>query len=163
MTTQTTYGERIGAPSAGTIAGQMDNARVSTGICETASPGIGFGLAVSQGTLSDQGVVLGGTLAGFRGVSVKDIALEAASASVDHFLPPNSLSVLESGDIWVKPNAAVAANDAVYFVAATGLFSNSATTPSTALGPIKGARWKTAASANEPAILSLPTYSQKSG
>jgi hypothetical protein len=157
MATQTTYSERQSPPTAGTIAGNRHRANVSTGICETASPGIPFGRAVSQGTLSDEGVVIGGTVAGLRGCSVKEITTPAGQGDV--FLPPNTLGVLEGGDIWVAPREAVAAGDPVYFVAATGIWSNNATG---AVGPVKGARFKTTCGANGMAILSLPTTSQKS-
>jgi hypothetical protein len=149
MATQTTYSETMAAPGPGTVAGQMDNARVVTGICETASPGIPFGRAVSQGSASDQGVLIGGTLAGFRGVSVRDVTL-AHTDVVDAFLPPDSLAVLESGDIWVEPTVAVNANDVVWFNATTGTFNKS-----TGLGPIPGAKWKTSCGIGGRAILSL--------
>jgi hypothetical protein len=153
-TTQTVYNERMAPPSPGTLAGQVDNARITTGICETASPGIPFGRAVSQGALSDQGVIIGGSLAGFRGVSVRDVALSVTGRTVlDAFLPADSLSVLEEGDIWVEPNEAVTAHAAVYFVAATGLFSDNA---SGAIGPIPGAYWKTSCGIGGRAILALP-------
>lgn len=155
MTTQTTYSERIAAPMPGVIAGNMDNARTTTGICETAAPGIPFGRAVSQGTLSDQGVVLGGSLAGFRGVSIRDVTLrgDVASANLDKYQPPNSMGVLEAGDIWVEPNEAVTAHAAVYFVAATGIFSDNA---SGAIGPIPGAYWKTSCGVGGRAIVAIP-------
>jgi hypothetical protein len=153
MTTQTTYSERIAPNTPGTLAGQVNEARITTGICETASPGIPFGRAVSQGSLSDQGVIIGGSLAGFRGVSVKDINLPAGRTVLDAFLPPDSLSVMEDGDIWVEPNEAVTAHAAVYFVAATGLFSDNA---SGAVGPIPGAYWKTSCGVGGRAILSIP-------
>jgi hypothetical protein len=142
-------------PSPGTLAGQVNEARITTGICETASPGIPFGRAVSQGTLSDEGVVLGGSLAGFRGVSIRDITLrgDVASADLDHYLPPNSVGCMESGDIWVEPNEAVTAHAAVYFVAATGIFSDNA---SGAVGPIPGAYWKTSCGVGGRAIVSIP-------
>lgn len=153
MVTQSTYSERMAPPSPGTIAGMMDTARTTTGICETASPGIPFGRAVSQGTLSDEGVVLGGTLAGFRGVSIRDITLRGDLPVLDAYLPPNSVGVLESGDIWVEPNEAVTAHAAVYFVAATGLFSDNA---AGALGPIPGAYWKTSCGVGGRAIVAIP-------
>lgn len=152
-TTQTSYSERIAPNVPGTLAGQVNEARITTGICETASPGIPFGRAVSQGSLSDQGVIIGGSLAGFRGVSVKDINLPAGRADIDAFLPPDSLSVMEDGDIWVEPNEAVSAHAAVYFVAATGVFSDNA---SGAVGPIPGAYWKTSCGVGGRAILSIP-------
>jgi hypothetical protein len=154
MTTQTSYSERMAPPAPGTIAGNMDTARVITGICETASPGIAFGRAVSQGTLSDEGTILGGTLAGFKGVSVRDVTLrgDVATADLDKYQAPNSMAILESGDIWVEPNEAVTAHAAVYFVAATGLFSDNA---SGALGPIPGAYWKTSCGIGGRAIVSI--------
>src|SRR5215218_6480978 len=126
MTTQTAYNERMAPPSPGTLAGQVDSARTTTGICETASPGIAFGRAVSQGTLSDEGVILGGSLAGFRGVSIRDVTVRGDNGSVDHYLPPDSMGVMESGDIWVEPAGAVVAHAALYFAAATGLFDDAA-------------------------------------
>jgi hypothetical protein len=155
MTTQTTYSERMAPPAPGTLAGQVNEARITTGICETAAPGIAFGRAVSQGTLSDEGVILGGSLAGFRGVSVRDITLrgDVATANLDKYQPPNSMAVMESGDIWVEPNEAVTAHAAVYFVAATGLFSDNS---SGAVGPVPGAYWKTSCGVGGRAILSIP-------
>lgn len=155
MTTQTSYSERMAPPAPGTLAGQVDSARITTGICETASPGIPFGRAVSQGSLSDEGVILGGTLAGFRGVSIRDVTLrgDVASADLDKYQAPNSMGVMESGDIWVEPNEAVTAHAAVYFVAATGVFSDNS---SGALGPIPGAYWKTSCGVGGRAIVSIP-------
>lgn len=154
MTTQTSYSERMAPNPPGTIAGHMDAARVTTGICETAAPGIPFGRAVSQGTLSDEGVVLGGTLAGFRGVAIRDITSrgDKATANLDKYQPPESMGVLEEGDIWVEPNEAVTAHAAVYFVAATGIFSDNA---SGALGPIPGAYWKTSCGIGGRAIVAI--------
>lgn len=150
MTTQTTYNERIAPNGPGVVAGNMDNAKVTTGICETASPGIPFGRAVSQGTLSDEGVVLGGSLIGFRGVSIRDVTLRGDLAVVDAYLPPNGAGVLERGDIWVEPTVAVLAHDPVWFNATTGTFNKS-----TGIGPLPGAYFKTSCGIGGRAILSL--------
>lgn len=152
MTTQTTYSERMAPPSPGTIAGQ--DYQTDTGICEQASPGIPFGRAVSQGSLSDQGVILGGTAAGFRGLSVRDITLRGDLAVVDAYLPPNSVGLLTEGPMWVEPATAVSANDAVYFNGTTGQLSNNAS--GTQL--IKGARWKTSCGVGGRAIVEIPRY-----
>jgi hypothetical protein len=154
MTTQTSYSERIAPPGPGTIAGNMDNARVATGICESAAPGIPFGRAVQVGTLSDQGRLLGAAdLTAFRGISIRDITLrgDVASASLDHYLPPNSMGVLESGEIWVEPSVAVAITDPVHFDATTGIFKASG-----GVGPIVGAKWKTSCGVGGRAIVQLP-------
>lgn len=156
MTTQTSYSERIAPPGPGTVAGNFDNARTSTGICETAAPGIPFGRAVgvASSPVSDQGRVLGAAdLAHFRGVSIKDITLrgDVASANLDHYIPPNSMGVLESGEIWVEPAVAVAVTDPVHFIAATGIFTNTGN-----IGPIVGAKWKTSCGVGGRAIVQLP-------
>lgn len=152
MATQTSYSERMAPPMAGVVAGQMDNARTTTGICETASPGIPFGRAVSQGSASDQGVIIGGTLAGFRGVTIRDVTLrgDRAADELDAYQVPDNVGILESGDIWVEPTVAVAANDVVWFNATTGTFNIS-----TGIGPIPGARFKTSCGIGGRAILSL--------
>lgn len=130
MTTQTTYKERLAPLSPGHIAGTDYDTR--TGICETASPGIPFGRAVSQGTLSDQGRIIGGALATLKGISVYDATLRVEQA--DAYVAPNSMGVLERGGIWVEPTVAVVANDPVWFNATTGTFNKS-----TGVGPIPGA------------------------
>jgi hypothetical protein len=104
MAVQSTYRENLLDNSPGTMQGSDHN--TETGICETASPGIPFGRAVSQGSESDQGVIIGGSLAGFRGVS-QDVTL---GAEQDAYLPPNNVG-FSSGTIWVEPNEAVAADD----------------------------------------------------
>jgi hypothetical protein len=153
MATQTTYSERMLDNSPGTIQGSDHESE--TGICETAAPGgIPFGVAVSQGTLSDQGVVIGGSLAGFRGVAAKVVTL---GAEQDKYLPPNNMTILHKGTIWVEPNEAVTADAAVYFVAATGVFSDNA---AGAVGPIKGARWKTSCGIGGRALLQLSGHNK---
>lgn len=155
MATQTTYTTNIAPPGPGVVAGAMESAKITTGIAETASPGIPFGRAVSQGTLSDYGVVLGGTLAGFRGVSVRDITLRGDQAVVDAYLPPNSVGVLESGDIWVEPGEAVLAHDPVFFNLTTGVFFK-ATAGGISATALIGAYFKTACGIGGRAILSMP-------
>lgn len=149
---QTTYNETMKDNSPGTVAGNFDNARTSTGTCETVA-GIGFGLAVSRGTLSDRGTIIGGTLTAFRGCSIKDATLSPANG--DKYAQYNSMGVLESGEIWVEPAVAVDITDPVHFDGTTGVWSNTG-----GIGPVLGARWKTSCGAGGRAILQLPTYQQ---
>jgi hypothetical protein len=149
---QNSYQEGMDDNTPGTIAGNFDNARTSTGTCETEA-GIGFGLAVARGTESDRGCVLGGAITDFRGCSIKDTTL--VSATPDKYLPPNSMGVLESGEIWVEPSVAVAIGDPVHYDATTGVFKISGGS-----GPVVGARWKTSCGIGGRAILQLPTYGQ---
>lgn len=152
MPTQTTYSTNIAAPQPGVLAGNVDNARIATGICETAAPGIPFGRAVQVGTLSDQGRLLGvAAAAAFRGVSLRDVTLRGDLATLDAYIPPNSLGVLESGEVWVEPGEAVAITDPVYAVPATGVFMK--TVGSNVL--IANARWKTSCGVGGRAILQL--------
>lgn len=153
-TTQTTYAMNISPPPPGTIAGQMDSAKTTTGIAETASPGIPFGRAVSQGALSDAGIILGGTLAGFRGISVRDITLPGNRAVLDAYLPPDSAGVLEEGDIWVEPGEAVLAHDPVFFHLTTGVLMK-ATAAGISATALPQCYFKTACGIGGRAIVSI--------
>lgn len=149
-TVQATYRERIAPAVAGLMSGSDWNA--DTGICETAA-GIGFGLAVSQG-VADKGIILGGTRLGFRGVSIRDVTLVHPLAQLDKYSEHENMGVMTEGKIWVAPAVAVAANDPVHFVAATGVFTNTGNQ-----GPINGARWVTSAAGNgDLALLELSGY-----
>jgi hypothetical protein len=151
MAVQTTYSERMSPNSPGTIGGSDYD--TVTGLCETAAPGgIPFGRAVGQGTLSDKGVVLGGSSTTFRGVSLKDATL---GAEQDVYLPPNNVGVLTKGEIWVEPGVAVTPQDPVHFNASTGVFAISGGT-----GPIKGARWVTSCGIGGRALLYLSGYAR---
>lgn len=144
MAIQTTYSENIDAARAGLVAGcDFD---VESGIVEDAA-GIGFGLAVAQGT-ADKGITVGGTTTTFRGVSVRDVT---AGAEQDKNTQYQNIGVLVRGEIWVSPSGTVNANDAVYFTAATGRFS--ATSGGNVL--VKGARWMDSASADGFARIKL--------
>lgn len=152
MAVQSTYSERMLDNSPGTMQGSDYDTK--TGICETADPGIPFGVAVCQGVDSDQGVIKGNALATFLGCSLKDATL---GAEQDAYLPPNNVGYMSRGTIWVHPKDAVVADAAVYFDASTGLFDDDATGN---VGPIAGARWVTScgAGANERALLQLSGY-----
>ena len=128
MSVQDTYTARIEKARAGMIAGSDFNTK--TGICETVA-GIGFGLAVSQGANSDQGVVLGGA-SKLLGVSVRDITL---GAEIDAYPRYANVGYLSRGQIWVSPAVSVVPQDAVTYDSATGRFSN------TGGVAVPGAKW----------------------
>lgn len=107
-----------------------------TRIPETVA-GIGFGLAVSQGTTA-RGVIIGGTTAGFIGVTYRDITLMAACGFIDLYPQYANAGVMVRGDVWVAVEAAVAIGAAVIFNATTGQFG--AATGQT----ITNAKWMTA-------------------
>lgn len=130
MTTvvQTNYFPTIRPGFAGMIA-DMTNASVNTRICETAA-GIGFGLAVGQGT-GDKGVVLGG--ASFVGISIKDITMNGVPldprsntlGTLDTYPQNFNMGVMTRGHIWVQPMGIVAAHGNVYYSTSTGQFAGS--------------------------------------
>ncbi|PWT71217.1 MAG: hypothetical protein C5B60_11175 [Chloroflexi bacterium] len=128
---QTDYAPQIRAGVNGLIADEVDNS-VQTYVVETAA-GIGFGLAVSQG-VNDIGCIVGGTLAKFLGITRRDMTLALAPVDplsstplpLDTYGQRTNAGVMSRGHMWVVPGATVAAADPVYFVAATGQLTNSA-------------------------------------
>jgi hypothetical protein len=147
MAVQTTYSENMRAGLPGLVVGSDYD--IDTGNCETAA-GLAFGIAVSQGA-ADKGVIIGGTRAGFRGITVRDVTLE--SDQLDKYAQYQNVGVLTRGKIWVTVAAAVAAHDPVHFVAATGVLTNTG-----AEGPVNGARYVTSAAINGLALVELKGY-----
>lgn len=145
---QSAYSERQAVAFAGQ-PGTMVPYNIDTRNCETAA-GIGFGVACGQGAAT-KGAVLGGTLATFVGVSVRDITLVASGGgTVDEYAENENMGLLTMGDIWVAPSVAVAITDPVHYDATTGVFAISGGS-----GPIVGARWMTPAGSGELALLRL--------
>jgi hypothetical protein len=129
------------------------NWSADTRIIETAA-GIGFGLAVSQGT-NDDGCVIGGSAP--VGVTRADPTLAradlapATSPGIDIYRQYDNAGVLTMGDIWVFAYASISpATATVVFEAATGKFGIAGTT-------YPNARWMTTAvgSAGTPVLAVL--------
>lgn len=140
---QAAYAENMVDGIAGMV-GTMVPSNADTRNCETAA-GIGFGLACGQGS-ADKGAVLGGTLANFVGVSVRDVTL--VNDVADEYQQNQSMSVHTDGDIWVQTSVAVAVGDPVHYDATTGIFQITGGS-----GPIVGARYMKAAAAGRPALV----------
>lgn len=144
---QTSYNERHRVALPGMVGGSDYGSK--TGIVETAA-GIGFGLAVSQGT-NDKGVILGGSLAAFVGASIRDVASRnLMTDTVDKYANTKNMGYLNRGQIWVVPTTPVTPTSEVHFSATTGEFAASG-----GLGPVPGAKWVTSSAAGEPALLEL--------
>jgi hypothetical protein len=83
-------------------------------------------------------------------VSVKSSAL---GAEQDVYLPPDDMTILQRGQVWLEPSVAVNANDPVHFNGSTGVFTNTG-----GVGPVKGARWVTSCGIGGRAIAYFSGY-----
>jgi hypothetical protein len=146
---QTTYTENPAAAVAGMPADADYSA--DTRIVETAA-GIGFGVAVSQGT-ADKGALVGGASAAvFAGVSIRDKTV-VNTTTPDLYTENANMGVMTRGDIWVTVGGDVVAGGDATFVATTGVLSSAAASGSQFA--IAGGRWMTSASSGGLAILRL--------
>lgn len=137
---QTAYSRYRPGSQNGMLASAKASDVIDTGISDMpAGQGIGFGLAVSQGAMSDQGVVLG-TLSGgtFRGITIADPTLANRSSTfTDKYEPGENVAVLVNGDIWVVTADAVVPGAVVKFSTTTGALSTGTGTT------IANAEWRT--------------------
>jgi hypothetical protein len=101
--------------------------------CEGSS-GIGFGLAVIQGT-GDHQAKLGGAGV-FLGITVKDVTLDSTRS--DKYAQYDTMAIMTKGVIAVTAGEDVVAGDAVYRTS-TGTLNKT----SSANTLIAGARWET--------------------
>lgn len=122
----------------------------NTFICETAA-GIGFGVAVSQGTADKQAVLGGASAAVFVGVTVQDKTIP--NAAIDGYRQYDNMGVMSRGHIWVQVPSAVNKGDDATFASTTGIISSAAT--SGTQFAIAGARFMTSAGINGFAKLAL--------
>lgn len=147
---QTEYTERQRQALVGQIA-TMNDWDGDTRVVEPSS-GIPFGRACCQGS-SDKGVGLGGALATFVGVSIRDTTLAPVSADsdyLDEYPQYSNAGILTRGKIWVQPGSSVTAGAVVHYNATTGVFDDSGGS-----GPLPGARWETGLNADGLAMLRL--------
>lgn len=151
---QTTYGDRMAKGVPGLPQGTDWDA--DTGIIET-EDGIGFGLPVSQGA-GDIGVVLGGALTGFRGVTQRDVSL-GVRAGVDADVYPQyaNAGIFKRGKIWVTSGAdGIVAGDPVHYNSSTGAWLKTG-----GVGPIAHARYASAGDSGDLVLLELFGSNQK--
>jgi hypothetical protein len=126
---QTAYQQYINWAQNGMIASET-GWDIDTKICEdqlSPNAGIGFGVAVTQGSLHGSRSACLGQLSGgsFLGITAADpTLLNVTSNFTDKYADGENMAVLVRGDIWVIPKEAVTAGQAVYFDAVTGQLSN---------------------------------------
>ena len=147
MSTQTTYPDTIPASTAGALA-TMANGVIQSRTVETAA-GIGFGVAVEQGT-ADKGVILfdGGTVSGIT-------VLDQGATGDSEYAQYESARVAPVGsgvDIYVTCATGCSAGDDVYVRPSNGDFQDSSANSGV---QIPGARWETSASAGGLAVIRL--------
>lgn len=141
---QTTYNPTMEKGVPGLVQGSDWDA--DTGIVETEA-GIGFGLPVTQGA-GEKGIVLAGAIAGFRGVTIRDIA---QGSETDEYARYKSAAVLKRGKIFVTAGAdGIVPGDPVHYNSSTGAWLKSG-----GVGPIPHARWASAGDTGDLVLLEL--------
>jgi hypothetical protein len=130
---QTTYGENIAEAYAGMVA--EPDYQADTRIVETAA-GIGYGLAVGRGT-GDRGVVLGGALSIFLGITLRDVT--QPDAADDLYREAENAGVAYDGVFWAKvaTGVTIVPGQVAHYSATTGEWSNTGGS-----GPVVGAVWE---------------------
>ncbi|MFU8299325.1 hypothetical protein ACNATC_19130 [Pseudomonas aeruginosa] len=136
---QTTYSANIRPGLPGMIVDEVPKTLISRTV--EAAGGLAFGIPVMQGTADKAGraATAGDTAADFVGISVRDRSVKAEANAYSQY---ESARVMTKGAIWVTASVQVAAGDPVYFVPATGVWTNVAT--SNVL--VTGARFDTSTS-----------------
>lgn len=139
MAIQTTYSENIPAAVVGQVSNQYPAAYISRNVEDSA--GIGFGIAVAQGTADFGCKAFGSGDTAILGITVRERSLDANVP--DKFDENDNARVLTRGAVWVTASVAVDAGDPVYVIPGTGAFAK--TSASSAV-QIAGARWETSTS-----------------
>lgn len=121
-TVQSTYGSVHAAAVEGMVANSEPTVIVSK-IAEDVE-GVGFGKVCVQGD-ADNTVTDSEASKKFVGISVLDPT--QAGGTVDIYPQYATVAVMKKGVIWVQASVAVAMNDVVYFVPATGVLTNVST------------------------------------
>lgn len=134
-TVQSTYGDAQAQGVPGMIADMIPATMISR-TCEDAA-GIGFGLAVAQGTDENGCSAFSSGDTAIMGISVRE---RSVSAGQDKFQQYESVRIMTKGAIFVTASVAVNPGDPVYVIPATGAFAK--TSASSAV-LIAGARWDT--------------------
>ena len=125
MAVQDTYLDRHPVGYVGMIADTQHAVVISRTVEDNA---MGFGIPAIQGA-GDNGVIdseAGVTAAQFVGITVRSQVIEENTIA-DTYDVGDTASIIIEGVVWVTASVAVAPGDPVYFVPATGVFTNVAT------------------------------------
>ncbi|WP_377838714.1 capsid cement protein [Bosea sp. UC22_33] len=144
-TIQSTYSAQHARWYEGMVLNQ-EPSTIVTRVAEDAE-GIGFGKVCVQGTADNQVVDSEATVK-FCGIAIAD-----AGQPGDTYAQYANVAVMKKGVVVVQASVAVAVGDAVYYVPATGVLTNSASGNTL----IAGAQWDTSTSGAGLAALRLNT------
>ncbi len=147
---QSTFPEQMRQGFPGMINRMVDYNAVTRSIESAAAPAC---RAVSQSTAADINCILGGTVAGFVGITILDPTLIqpiGSGLAAETYGQYASAGVLTKGEIFATATVPTLAGDPVHFGATDGVLTNTG-----AVGPIPGARWKYARPANELNVVQL--------
>lgn len=147
-TVQSSYSETLTKAVAGLPADADFSA--DSRICEAVA-GIGFGLAIAQGTSDNEGKLASAAATDFVGVTIRDKAL--VNDSDDLYEQYGVMSVMTRGDIWVTVGGNVSPGDDVTYNKSTGVLSSAAADANNFA--VSGARWMTTATNGNLAKLRL--------
>lgn len=141
---QTNYNSRLSVGQVGQIADLGEGNVISKDV--QAAAGIGFGVAVIQGTAENQCNV--GAAGVFLGITVRDPSVDASAG--EKYVQYANAGILTRGSIWVTAGEAVVFGDAVYRTAA-GVLNKTAAGNTL----VAGARWESAAASGALAKVRL--------
>jgi len=141
-TVQSTYADNITNAVLGALA-NLESANLISRTVEHVD-GIGFGIAVMQGTEDKEVLVSDGSA--FLGVAVRTQSIEDGTA--DKWAQLDTARIITKGVIWVANSGGVSAGDPVVGLAAGALGTGSSPL-------VEGARWDTTAADGELAQLRL--------
>lgn len=144
MALQTNYPSTQPAAVAG-LQATMIPATIISRTVETAA-GIGFGVAVEQGT-ADKGCAIfdGGTVLGIT-------VLDRGATGENEYAENESARVMTKGDVWVVCATGCSAGDAVWVRPSNADFQDSNANSAV---QIANARWETSAGVGELAVIRL--------
>lgn len=148
---QTSYTQTLRPAVAGMKADMTPEVTISRIVENTA--GIGFGVPVVKGTGDRQVKPAAGNTGAFRGITMLDQTVThlAPTTTPDLYDDKDICAVMQKGTIWVLASVAVTAGDPVYFVPASGVWTN----VSTANTLVPNAEFESSAGIGALAIIKL--------
>lgn len=148
MAIQTTYLDNIRAAVRGAIANMVPATLISRSVEDAA--GIGFGVAVTQGTADGGCTAFGSGDTYIMGVTVRERSIDAND--VDEFGQYTDARIMTKGCVWVPVATGCSAGDAAFVRPSNGDFQDSNANSAVA---ITGGVWDTSAEAGELALLRM--------